>query len=141
MDRPQLDGRRRRGPVDTVSIPDAARQLESITRYVARSRDDLTGRAKDGAPLAFDAERALAFARGANCVSLTNGAGETVAVVVSPAVLDVLRDAVYLLQRELERLRGAGAPVAAAGASAGASAGAAVPAREGDADLVGGEVG
>ncbi|MFI6525637.1 hypothetical protein [Streptomyces uncialis] len=39
-------------------------------------------------------------------MSLTDDAGETVAVVISPAVLEVLEDALGLLQGEVNRLRG-----------------------------------
>ncbi|MBW1601413.1 hypothetical protein JJV70_04685 [Streptomyces sp. JJ66] len=106
MDPAQFDGHVRRGPVDTLSLTDAARQLDAIARYVAQTRDELIRREKDGDPPALDAERALAFAHEAKALSLTDAAGETVAVVVSPVVLEVLEDALGLLQGELDRQRG-----------------------------------
>ncbi|WP_190121434.1 hypothetical protein [Streptomyces inusitatus] len=41
MDPMQLDGHVRRGPVDTLSVADASRQLDAVTRYVAQAREDL----------------------------------------------------------------------------------------------------
>lgn len=97
--------------MDTLSLADAARQLDAIARYVAQTRDDLAQREKDGDPPALDAEKALAFAHEAKTLSLTDATGETVAVIVSPAVLEVLEDALGLLQGELDRQRGTAAPV------------------------------
>ncbi|ARQ68223.1 hypothetical protein [Streptomyces marincola] len=97
--------------MDTLSIADAARQLDAITRYVAMTRQDLDRREKDGDPPALDAEKAPVFAREAGALSLTDGSGETVAVIVSPALLDVLEDALGLLQGELDRRQGTSAPV------------------------------
>lgn len=111
MDPAQFDGHIRRGPVDTLSVADAARQLDAVTRYVAEARDDLARREDGGDIPALDAGKALAFAHEARSLSLTDAAGETVAVVVSPAVLEVLEDALGLLQGELDRLRGTTAPV------------------------------
>ncbi|MFR9726770.1 hypothetical protein ACL02R_25930 [Streptomyces sp. MS19] len=111
MDPAQFDGYVRRGSVDTLSVADAARQLEAVTRYVAQDREVLAEREKRGDPPALDGEKALAFAYEAHSLSLTDATGETVAVLVSPAVLEVLEDAVGLLQGELDRLRGTAAPV------------------------------
>lgn len=111
MDPAQFDGHIRRGPVDTLSVADAARQLDAVTRYVAEARDDLARREDGGDIPALDAGKVLAFAHEARSLSLTDAAGETVAVVVSPVVLEVLEDALGLLQGELDRLRGTTAPV------------------------------
>ncbi|MFX4293010.1 hypothetical protein [Streptomyces bohaiensis] len=111
MDPAQFDGYVRQGPVDTLSLADAARQLDAIARYVSQTRDDLARREKDGDPPALDAEKALAFAHEARTLSLTDTTGETVAVVVSPALLEVLEDALGLLRGELDRQRGTAAPV------------------------------
>ena len=97
--------------MDTLSIRDAARQLEDVARYVAQSRAELTAREKQGDPPALSAEKALAFAHEARQLSLTSDTGETVAVIISPAVLEVLADALGLLQGELDRQRGTAAPV------------------------------
>ncbi len=109
MDPAQLDARQ--GPTPALPIRDAARQLDAIARYVAQTRDELDQHEKDGNPPALDAEKALAFAHEAKTLSLTDTTGETVAVVVSPAVLEVLEDALGLLQGELERQRGTAEPV------------------------------
>ncbi|WP_406400218.1 hypothetical protein [Streptomyces uncialis] len=106
MDPAQFDGHVRRGPVDTLSIRDASRQLDAVTRYVAQAREDLARREENGDFPVLDAEKSLAFARAAESLSLTDDAGETVAVVISPAVLEVLEDALGLLQGEVNRLRG-----------------------------------
>ncbi|MER6916085.1 hypothetical protein ABT354_30815 [Streptomyces sp. NPDC000594] len=111
MDPAEFDGLVRQGPVDTLSVADAARQLDAVTRYVALGREDLDRREADGDVPALDAARALGFFRDAPSVSLTDDAGRTVAVVVSPAVLEVLEDALGLLQGEVDRLRGTNAPV------------------------------
>ncbi|UCM90752.1 hypothetical protein [Streptomyces marincola] len=63
--------------MDTLSIADAARQLDAITRYVAMTRQDLDRREKDGDLPALDAEKALAFAHEARALSPTDGRGET----------------------------------------------------------------
>ncbi|MEE1931112.1 hypothetical protein V1J52_23510 [Streptomyces sp. TRM 70351] len=110
MEPAQFGGYVRRGPVDTLSVADAARQLETIVRYVAQTRDDLAEREKDGDPPAVDAEKALAFVHEAKALSLTDATGETLAVVISPAVLEVLEDALGLLQGALDRQRGTAAP-------------------------------
>ncbi|MEU0988034.1 hypothetical protein [Streptomyces sp. NPDC005953] len=44
MDPAQFDGYVRRGPVDTLSIADASRQLDVIARHVNQARDDLAQR-------------------------------------------------------------------------------------------------
>ncbi|MYY10910.1 hypothetical protein GT204_18830 [Streptomyces sp. SID4919] len=111
MEPAQFDGYVRQGSVDTLSVADATRQLDAVTRYVAQARDDLALREKDGDSPALDAEKALAFAHEARSMSLTDATGETVAVVVSPAVLEVLEDALGLLQGELDRWRGTATPV------------------------------
>ncbi|MFR9726763.1 hypothetical protein ACL02R_25895 [Streptomyces sp. MS19] len=54
--------------------------------------------------------RREAFACEARSLSLTDATGETIAVIVSPAVLEVLEDALGLLQGERERRRGRAAP-------------------------------
>lgn len=113
MDPAHFDGHVRQGPVDTLSLADAARQLDTIARYVSQTREDLAQREKDGAPPALDPEKALAFAHEAKALSLTDATGETVAVIISPAVLEVLEDALGLLQGELDRQRGTTAPVTA----------------------------
>ncbi|MFD4833625.1 hypothetical protein ACFWPV_27810 [Streptomyces uncialis] len=92
--------------MDTLSIRDVSRQLDAVTRYVAQAREDLARREEKGDIPVLDAEKALAFARTAESLSLTDDAGETVAVVISPAVLEVLEDALGLLQGEVNRLRG-----------------------------------
>lgn len=92
--------------MDTLSIPDAARQLNAATRYVAQAREELTRREAEGDVPALDAEKALAFAHEAPSLSLTDDTGETVALIISPAVLEVLEDALGLLHNELHRLRG-----------------------------------
>ncbi|MDT0441947.1 hypothetical protein [Streptomyces johnsoniae] len=109
MDPAQFDACQ--GPVPALPIGDAARRLDAIARYVARTREELDQREQDGDPPALDAEKALAFAHEAKTLSLTDATGETVAVVVSPAVLEVLEDALGLLQGELDRQRGTAAPV------------------------------
>ncbi|MET7637680.1 hypothetical protein [Streptomyces sp. NPDC005438] len=106
MDPAQFDGYVRQGPVATLSIPDAARQLQAVARYVARTRDDLARREADGDAPALDTGRALTFAHEARNLSLTDDNGETVAVVISQAVLEVLEDALGLLQGEWDRQRG-----------------------------------
>ncbi|MEU6061680.1 hypothetical protein [Streptomyces sp. NPDC047097] len=111
MDPAQFDGYARRGTIDTLPLTEAARQLEAIARYVAGARDELTRREQDGEIPALDGGKALAFAHETPSLSLTGPDGETVAVIVSPAVLEVLEDAVGLLQGELDRGRGTGAPV------------------------------
>ncbi len=92
--------------MDTLSVADAARQLGAVTRYVAQARAGLDRCEADGDVPALDAAKALGFFRDAPSLSLTDDTGETVAVVVSPAVLEVLEDALGLLQGELHRLRG-----------------------------------
>ncbi|MEU5402121.1 hypothetical protein ABZ348_22825 [Streptomyces sp. NPDC005963] len=106
MDPAQLHGHVRRGPVDTLSIADASRQLDAVTRYVAQAREALTRREEEGNFPALDAEKALAFAHEAESLSLTDDSGETVAVIISPAVLEVLEDALGLLQGQMNQLRG-----------------------------------
>ncbi|MCZ7415274.1 MULTISPECIES: hypothetical protein [unclassified Streptomyces] len=78
---------------------------------MAQTRAELAEQAKEGTPPALDGERALAFAHEARSLSLTDGNGETVAVVVSPAVLEVLEDALGLLQGKLDALQGIDAPL------------------------------
>jgi len=111
MDPAQLHGHVRRGPVDTLPVADASRQLDAITRYVAQARTELTRREEAGDFPALDAEKALDFARTAEAISLTDDTGETVAVIISPAVLEVLEDALGLLQGELDRARGTSDPI------------------------------
>ncbi|MEU0686827.1 hypothetical protein [Streptomyces uncialis] len=111
MDPAQFDGYVRQGSVDALSVADAARQLDTVTRYVAQARDDLAEYEKNGDSPALDAEKALTFAHEARSLSLTDATGETVAVVISPAVLEVLEDALGLLQGELDRWRGTATPV------------------------------
>ncbi|MFE7130610.1 hypothetical protein ACFVIM_07115 [Streptomyces sp. NPDC057638] len=106
MDPAELDGHVRQGPVDTLSVADASRQLDAVARYVSQARDELTRREVGGDVPALDAGKALGFFRSAPSLSLTDDAGETVAVIVSPAVLEVLEDALGLLQGEVDRLRG-----------------------------------
>ncbi len=99
--------------MDTLSVPDAARQPGAITRYVAQTREDLSQQEKDGEPPALDAGKALNFAHEAKALSLTDADadGETVAVIVFSAVLEVLEDALGLLQGELDRRRGTATPI------------------------------
>lgn len=111
MDSAQFEGLVRRGPVDTLSVADASRQLDAIARYVNQAREDLALREESGDLPVLDAEKALAFARAAESLSVTDDDGRTVAVIVSPAVLEVLEDALGLLQGELHRLRGTNATV------------------------------
>ncbi|WP_340560007.1 hypothetical protein [Streptomyces sp. GSL17-111] len=111
MDSSQFDGLVRKGPVDTLPIPDAARQLEAVARYVTQAQEDLTEREKDGDSPALDPEQALSFAQTARAISLTDAHGDTVAVVVSPAVLAVLEDALGLLQGRLDEEQGTAAPL------------------------------
>lgn len=92
--------------MDTLSVADASRQLDAVTRYVARARESLARREENNDFPALDAEKALDFAHEAESLSLTDDGGETIAVIVSPAVLEVLEDALGLLQGELRRLRG-----------------------------------
>ncbi|MFJ7422142.1 type II toxin-antitoxin system RelE/ParE family toxin [Streptomyces uncialis] len=75
LDPAQFDGHVRRGPVHTLSIRDASRQLDAVTRNVAQAPEDLARREENGRFPVLDAEQALTFARAADSLSLTDYGG------------------------------------------------------------------
>ncbi|MCS0639904.1 hypothetical protein NX801_30590 [Streptomyces sp. LP05-1] len=111
MDPAEIEGHERQGPIDTVPLAKAGAQLEAIARYVSQAREELDRIEALGTFPALDPGDAADFAFQAPQLSLTDESGKTVAVVVSPALLEVLEDALGLAENELHKLRGTGRPV------------------------------
>ncbi|WP_052849884.1 hypothetical protein [Streptomyces avicenniae] len=74
-----LEGLRKLGPWDVMSIPDAQRQLGAVARRISESRDD---------------------------IALTDAEDRIVALIINPAVLEDLEDDLALARSELRKLRG-----------------------------------
>ncbi|MCS0639902.1 hypothetical protein NX801_30580 [Streptomyces sp. LP05-1] len=112
MDPAEIEGYERQGPIDTVPLAKAGAQLEAIARYVSQAREELDRIEALGQPPFLDPGKAWDFFFHAPQLSLTDESGKTVAVVVSPAVLEVLEDALGLAENELHKLHGTDQPVA-----------------------------
>ncbi|MCS0639884.1 hypothetical protein NX801_30485 [Streptomyces sp. LP05-1] len=111
MDPAEIEGHERQGPIDTVPLAKAGAQLEAIARYVSQAREELDRIEVPGYSPIADPHDAQEFASQAQQLYLTDDSGKAVAVVVSPAVLEVLEDALALAGNELHRLRGTDNPV------------------------------
>ncbi|WP_129840912.1 hypothetical protein [Streptomyces sp. RFCAC02] len=111
MDPNRFDGYVRTGPTGHLPLRDAARQLDAVVRYAAAARALQARLEEHGDVPAADPERALDFAHDAPYVRLADDDGEVVAVVVSPAVIEVLADALGLTAAALARATGTDTPV------------------------------
>ncbi|MFR9722955.1 hypothetical protein ACL02R_06210 [Streptomyces sp. MS19] len=74
-----LEGLRKLGPWEVMSIPDAQRQLMPLARRIAESRDD---------------------------IALVDTEDRIIALVINPSVLEDLEDELAATRAELRKLRG-----------------------------------
>ncbi|WP_052850376.1 hypothetical protein [Streptomyces avicenniae] len=74
-----LEGLRKLGPWDVMSIPDAQRQLGAVARRIAESRDD---------------------------IALTDGEDRIVALIINPEVLEDLKAELAFARNEIDRRDG-----------------------------------